>query len=231
MKMSYSHDFEIIESDWLARNMPDTYDFETHKNLSHKQSVLFYGHSRISSVWARNSQNFSNDVHQKSIFEAFLKGLENGHFDGLQLHGLWKPATKDFGIAPKRPGTFIFEAAVSCHQASYRCSIRSKHATEQELIHQEENWRKEIRRGFTKWYRSRYKRIVRKYRRIARIGYFIKTLIRLLWKNSKRGTVNERVLRENGIYFCPARHISSHNGISYAAYDMPHMPFEISIIR
>ena len=67
---------------------------------------------------------------------------------------------------------------MNCHQASYRCSTHSKQATEQatgkELIDQEENWRKEIRRGFGKWYRSRYKRIVRKYRRLARIGYFIK---------------------------------------------------------
>ena len=42
--MSYSHDFEFLKNDWMAQNMSYTYDFETHKNLSHKQSVLFYGH-------------------------------------------------------------------------------------------------------------------------------------------------------------------------------------------
>ena len=46
MKMSYSHDVYDFERNCLTRIMSYSYDFETHKNLSHKQSVLFNGHSR-----------------------------------------------------------------------------------------------------------------------------------------------------------------------------------------
>ena len=34
---------KTFESDWRARNVCDTYDLKAHENLSHKQSVLFYG--------------------------------------------------------------------------------------------------------------------------------------------------------------------------------------------
>ena len=44
IEMSYSHDVEILRA--MGRNMFYTYDFGMHKNLSHKQSVLFYGHPR-----------------------------------------------------------------------------------------------------------------------------------------------------------------------------------------
>ena len=46
-KMSYSLDIEFLREmkfhRGMTRNMSYTCDFETHKNLSHKQSVLFYG--------------------------------------------------------------------------------------------------------------------------------------------------------------------------------------------
>ena len=41
--MSYLHVIEIFEKDSMTRNMSQTCDFETNKNPSHKQSVLFYG--------------------------------------------------------------------------------------------------------------------------------------------------------------------------------------------
>ena len=41
--MYYTNGFDSFEVDWLAQNLYYTYDFEAHKNLSHKQSVLFYG--------------------------------------------------------------------------------------------------------------------------------------------------------------------------------------------
>ena len=59
--MSYSHDFEPFERHWMARNMYYTYDFETNKNLPHKQSVLFYGYLRSVTLqefnWIRATQN------------------------------------------------------------------------------------------------------------------------------------------------------------------------------
>ena len=42
-KMSYSHDSDPVERYWMTRNMSYTYDFETHGNVCHKQSVLFHG--------------------------------------------------------------------------------------------------------------------------------------------------------------------------------------------
>ena len=50
-KLSYARDFENFES-WIARQMSYTDDFETyrnrtHRNLCHKQSILFYGHPFI----------------------------------------------------------------------------------------------------------------------------------------------------------------------------------------
>ena len=71
MKMSYSHDFEPFEKRYIsnnvlfawfrkfknieeARSMSYTYDIETLKNRSHKQSVLFYEPCRnINSIWFR----------------------------------------------------------------------------------------------------------------------------------------------------------------------------------
>ena len=38
--ISYSLDSDPFEGNFSARNMSQTYDFETHKNLSHKKSVL-----------------------------------------------------------------------------------------------------------------------------------------------------------------------------------------------
>ena len=51
-KMSYSHDFDLFEWKHMARILSYLHDFETHnfKNLSHKQSVLFYGPSRIRQI-------------------------------------------------------------------------------------------------------------------------------------------------------------------------------------
>ena len=45
-KISYSHDFDLFERDCVTRNIFHPYDFEAYKNLFHKQSVLFYEHSR-----------------------------------------------------------------------------------------------------------------------------------------------------------------------------------------
>ena len=46
MKMSYLHDVELFERNWMARIMSYSHDFETHKNFSHNQSV-FHGHPRM----------------------------------------------------------------------------------------------------------------------------------------------------------------------------------------
>ena len=40
----------VYYSNWMARNVNYRCDFEAYKNLSHKQSVLFYGHPRKSPV-------------------------------------------------------------------------------------------------------------------------------------------------------------------------------------
>ena len=47
MKMSYSHDVELFERNFMDRIMSYLHDFETTKNLSHKYIVLFNGHSAI----------------------------------------------------------------------------------------------------------------------------------------------------------------------------------------
>ena len=41
-EMSYSHDIETFDRARIARNMYYIYDFDTHKNISHKRSVLFH---------------------------------------------------------------------------------------------------------------------------------------------------------------------------------------------
>ena len=67
-KLSYAHDLENFERDLMFRQMSYTDDFETHRSLCHKQSVLFYGHpcrlkrriNRIKTAFLmnRNSQKF-----------------------------------------------------------------------------------------------------------------------------------------------------------------------------
>ena len=41
--MYYFDDYETFERDWIARNISYIDDFETDKNLSHKEKFLFYG--------------------------------------------------------------------------------------------------------------------------------------------------------------------------------------------
>ena len=42
--MSYKHDYDPFERNFMTRIISYKYDFETDKNLSHKQTVLFDGH-------------------------------------------------------------------------------------------------------------------------------------------------------------------------------------------
>ena len=74
---------------------------------------------------------------------------------------------KDFGIAPHGNHPFIFEAACDSHQATFQ-----KFETQQDLTNSDQRWKDRVRGALGYWYSSRYKRIVRKYRKIARIGYF-----------------------------------------------------------
>ena len=40
ISMYYNHDYENLGKDWMAQNSYYPYDFEVHKNLSHKQLWL-----------------------------------------------------------------------------------------------------------------------------------------------------------------------------------------------
>ena len=81
--VSYSHDIESFERDWMARNMYHRYDSEAHKNLSHKQAVLFYGnlctmwHGPCQNLWIWSRENAETTAAHHRIWNAFeiLKNL------------------------------------------------------------------------------------------------------------------------------------------------------------
>ena len=80
--------------DWIIRNVYYTYDFEANENLSHKQSILFYGHPRM---FFRNlcyladwiifdnieSNQCTHQLHEHS-WSSFPAGLQRFLFRGIQ---------------------------------------------------------------------------------------------------------------------------------------------------
>ena len=73
---------------WMTRNMSYTYDFEAHKNLSHKQSVLFYWYPcnwfwsisltglRLSETVMMAGSSVFTCIHKNSVWNTRLKLLE-----------------------------------------------------------------------------------------------------------------------------------------------------------
>ena len=58
MTMFYSHDFELFERNCMTRIISYTYEFKIQKNLSHKQSVLFYGPRTVSDILSHKKDPF-----------------------------------------------------------------------------------------------------------------------------------------------------------------------------
>ena len=87
LKMSYSHGIEIFEKDWMTQNVFYTSDFQTHKNLSHKQSVLFIGHHRIPISRSRKYGNILPAFLKRKSIRSMLahSGIKMAHSDNRLL--------------------------------------------------------------------------------------------------------------------------------------------------
>ena len=74
-KLSYAYDFDDFGRDWIAQQMSYSEDFETHKSLCHKQSVLFHvPRAAYTTTWKSifKKDNIINSGHQLRLWEENL---------------------------------------------------------------------------------------------------------------------------------------------------------------